>query len=317
MLQGRKYDWSDKRFLLIDDESFAHSIMKHIFEDTHVQLIEYTDSFKAIDFLLEPDQKIDLVLADLRMPGMDGLEILRKFRQMQPGKNTPFIILSASDDANEKTRLFYYKGTDFILKPFHKGELLARLNMHLDIHELQLELQDKVLELEKLAWVDPLTNLANRRAFKTRLNQEMSLVKRHDRSMGFLMIDVDHFKKFNDTYGHSVGDLVLQSVARRIEEPLRDTDFCARYGGEEFVVILHESSLQGALIVAEKIRRNIEEHSFTIADHASEEIKVTVSIGVASKISSDDTDTNTLIDIADRRLYKAKGQGRNQSCSED
>lgn len=312
-----KYNWSHKKILIIDDEPFTHSLLRKVLEDTQVKIDACKDPYQGLELLLNPDHNYDLVIIDFHMPELSGLEVLRQVELAGTRGDMPFVILSASQSTDEKVDIFENKGADFIQKPFHKVELIARLNVHLEIHDLTRELKAKVSELENLAWIDQLTNLSNRRACIKRLKDEMSLKERHDRKLGVLLLDVDHFKRVNDTYGHDVGDQVLCSVAQRISEPLRTTDFAARYGGEEFVVILPEVDLQGAEVAATKILNNLRGHPFVLKGHEDIIIPHTVSIGVAVTTQGDGETPKSLLKRADELLYLAKEQGRDRFLSND
>lgn len=316
MSENSKYNWSDKKILILDDEQFTHSLIKKVLSDTGVAMEFSTSPREALEILLKPDHGFDLVIVDFHMPDLSGLDVLQRLETEGAKGDMPLVILSASQDPGEKADVFENRGADFIQKPFHKAELTARLNMHLEIHDLTRQLKAKVEELESLAWVDQLTNLANRRACLRRLSDEVSLKDRHERRLGVLMLDVDFFKQVNDTYGHQVGDEVLKNVAKRINEPLRTTDIAARYGGEEFVVILPEVGREGAEIAAQKILDNLRRNPYVLPGEEQSIIPNTVSIGIAVTEAGDGLTGEALLQTADERLYQAKESGRNRFVSQ-
>lgn len=309
-VENSKYDWSNKRILILDDEPFTHSLLKKVLEATHVQLEFCTLPQDAINMLLLPDHGFDLILVDLHMPEINGLEVIQTLEKSGAKGDIPFVILSASHSPVEKVDVFENRGADFIQKPFYRAELIARLNMHMEIHDLTRQLKAKVEDLENLAWVDQLTNLANRRACLRRLENEVGLKDRHDRKLGILMIDLDRFKSINDTYGHYVGDEVLIDVSALILEPLRNTDVASRYGGEEFVVILPEVDIEGAEIAATKILESLRNNPYVMPGEESSVLAHTASIGIAVTSQGDKKTSASLLKEADDNLYKAKRSGR-------
>lgn len=263
----------------------------------------------------------DLILLDILMPGMDGYEVCGKIKQNEHTRDIPIIFISALNEIEDKMRAFSEGGVDYISKPFHTEEVLARVNTHLTLRSQQKaltkqneELKDKntliheqTEKLKMLAAKDFLTGLSNRRDFLEKAQIEEKRFKRTKRPFSFIMLDLDHFKNINDTYGHDCGDTVLIGVARSLENTLRDQDLVARWGGEEFICLLPETDTTGAGNVAGKIRTVLAE-----ARHrcSTVEIEVTVTLGVC--VYQGDANLEECINRADQALYQGKEQGRNQ-----
>ena len=263
----------------------------------------------------------DLILLDIMMPDMDGYEVCRQLKDDELTKNIPVIFLSALNEVFDKIKAFRAGGVDFITKPFQVEEVLARVNTHLIIRAQQkaLFLQNEELmkknaliteqakNLELLATRDYLTGLSNRRDFLEKAQQEEKRFKRTKRFFVIIMLDIDHFKNVNDTYGHECGDKVLVGVARGLEKALRAQDILARWGGEEFICLLPETEVDGAKHVAEKIRTTVENHRHDCRDVS---VSATVTLGIGLYDGS--TSMEECIGHADTALYKGKKQGRNQ-----
>ncbi len=196
-----------------------------------------------------------------------------------------------------------------ITKPFVSEELIARIKVHLRIKNLQDELRKANVRLEELSNRDSLTNIYNRRYFIDLVEKELDRARRYGSRLSFLMIDIDNFKAFNDTYGHLVGDMVLTEVAQLLHSGLRKTDTVARYGGEEFALLLPETDAKGSYAVAERYRVQVQVHKF---GSETEPLKVTISVGISHYPSRGIDTVDDLIRIADDALYQAKRNGRNR-----
>jgi diguanylate cyclase (GGDEF)-like protein len=270
----------------------------------------------------------DLVLLDLVLPDMDGLEVLRiiKPKQRPDGDAAfiPVIILSARADLDTKVAGLRIGADDYLTKPFAEAEILARAAAMLRIKSLQdqlrrtqKELEEKQKELEERSVTDGLTGLKNRRFFDERIVEEYRRAQRYSDPVSLMMIDLDHFKNVNDRHGHPVGDLVLREAAQLIRRSIRDPDICARYGGEEFAVILPKTHLSGALVVAERVWRELGARAYQVpagAPGGPIELHVTASIGIAFYPSKDISSAELLLRYADEALLQAKRGGRNAIC---
>ena len=268
----------------------------------------------------------NVVLADWMMPELDGLELCRAVREMSESGALGFvyfILLTAkADDKRHVVEAFDAGADDFLTKPYVEDELLARLRAgvriidlqnlvtarQIEVHKINARMAILNRKLQELATTDDLTKLNNRRCMLERLRENWTLAERHQRPMSFIMLDVDHFKRFNDSYGHEAGDVVLVQVAARIKSQLRNADVCGRLGGEEFAVLCPETDLEGTAQVAERIRDAIETHRLT---HNGASLSVTISAGVAQR-SQQHPNCDALIAEADRALYAAKNAGRNR-----
>jgi len=248
----------------------------------------------------------DLILLDIGLPDMDGLEVCRRMKANPRLEQIPIIFLTARTSGEDEIDGLQAGGIDYITKPINPAVLKARVRNH-------LELKQNRDKLVRLAHTDGLTGLYNRRTFDDLMEREWRRLARTGEPMAVIMMDVDHFKLYNDSYGHGGGDLCLQRVAGAALDALqRPADVVARYGGEEFVALLPETKLEGALAVAEAIRSavaglEIPHGSSTTATH------VTVSLGAACMIPEPNKDPAELLEIADQQLYLAKKEGRNRA----
>ncbi|HEX6733382.1 MAG TPA: diguanylate cyclase [Azonexus sp.] len=266
-------------------------------------------------------ERPDLVLLDVVLPDIDGFEVARRIRGMErDGEWTPIIFLSSLGKDEDIEQGIMAGGDDYLHKPVSEVVLGAKvramerlIQMRGSLVKLASELDSANQELQRLSASDGLTGIANRRYFDEHVAREWRRARRNASSVALMMCDVDHFKKFNDTYGHQAGDECLRRVAGAIATSLeRGSDMAARYGGEEFVVVLSETTLGGALIVAEKIRHAV--HALHIPHGASSFGRVTLSIGLAAAVPELDDPCDTLIADADRALYQAKHNGRDRVC---
>ena len=252
----------------------------------------------------------DLILLDINMPEMNGYEVCEQLKADEKLKGIPVIFVSALTEQLDKVKAFAIGGVDYITKPFQVEELHARVETHVKLRRLQIELEEINARLakangrlEELAVTDGLTGLKNRRAFQEKLQEEVARVARYTASLSLMLLDVDHFKQFNDTFGHPAGDGVLCAVARLLEKNSRSTDFVARYGGEEFVILLPNTNRQGSSVMAENVCKAVEQNDWR-------DQPITVSIGVATMASANG-DGKVLVQEADAALYLSKKNGRN------
>jgi diguanylate cyclase (GGDEF)-like protein len=252
----------------------------------------------------------DLVFLDLILPDMDGLQVLRFMKQSLAKEDdtfVPVIIVSSKSDLDSRVKGLRIGADDFLAKPFAEAEVVARATAMLRIKALQDQLRDAKRQLEKLSIEDGLTRLYNHRHFEDELRREFGRAARYNDPLALIMLDLDHFKNVNDTYGHVFGDKVLREGAGLIRGNVRETDICARYGGEEFVVILPKTPLSGALKVASRIHEEFRGHGFEDESRAgASAVRVTASLGVASYPSPAIATAEGLVKAADEALYRAK-----------
>jgi len=293
--------------LVIDDSKLIAHVAKNILSKQGHEVLLAWDGETGFD--IAKDNKPDLILLDLILPGMDGYEVCQRIKKDSTIADIPVIMLTSKTEHADKVRGLESGASDYVTKPFDEGELIARVNTHLRIKELHESLQEKNRQLLEMANRDGLTGLYNHRYFQETLFNDFQKAVRYKESLSCIMFDIDHFKKFNDTYGHQTGDVVLKTLGGLIKELMRDSDLAARYGGEEFTLILYHTTKNDAVMIAERLRKTVEQHKFKSEDLI---LNVTISIGVACYYHPDIQDAKSLIECADRALYKAKDEGRNK-----
>lgn len=322
--------------LVVDDTPENLELLARVLSRKGFQVRLAGSGQKALKLIQE--ELPDIILMDVCMPEMDGYEVCQVLKCNLDTKDIPIIFVSALDEVLDKVKAFRVGGVDYITKPFHAAEVIVRVDTHLALRRLQKqmelqndrlrqEIQDRLAvevalqaanqELQRLAHMDGLTQVANRRSFDSGLMQEWRRLAREQKSLTLILCDVDFFKKYNDTYGHQAGDDCLRNVASAVSTALkRPGDLVARYGGEEFAVILPNTPLSGALHVAVEIKAAVQALEMM---HCASPIGeyVTLSIGVSSVIPLVEFSPMSLLAAADRALYKAKLEGRNRICSED
>ncbi|GAB6041113.1 diguanylate cyclase domain-containing protein [Endothiovibrio diazotrophicus] len=250
------------------------------------------------------DEQPDLILLDVMMPEIDGYETCRRLKAQADTAEIPVIFVTACDDSHEEQQGFSVGAVDYITKPFNAPVVKARVRTHVELKR-QRDL------LRTLSFMDGLTGLANRRRFDECLALEWKRCARMEEPLSVIMIDVDHFKRFNDHYGHQAGDDCLRQVAGAVAcQVNRPGDLVARYGGEEMVCLLSQTDLEGARRVAERISAAVAELAIPHADSPTA-ATLTLSQGIACRVPARDTPPEPLIEEADGRLYEAKAAGRN------
>jgi two-component system chemotaxis family response regulator WspR len=329
------------RVLLVDDQLIiAEAVRRMLADQSDIEFHFITDAREAIACAnsLQPT----VILQDLVMPEVDGFELIRRFRAEETLAHVPIIVLSAREDPKLKAHGFAVGANDYLVKLPDKLELLARVRHHSNahIHRLQRdqafrflrESQQKLaaanVELQKLAALDPLTGISNRRRFDETLVLEWQRGQRDKTPLSLLMVDVDQFKQYNDSYGHPAGDLALKKVAAVLTENLKrpadlvstaatffsarsPADLVTRYGGEEFAIILPETDNDGAMSVAQACLRQLEKLEIENANAAPHGV-LTMSVGVRTVVPHKQSSWNELVAEADRALYAAKAGGRNR-----
>jgi two-component system cell cycle response regulator len=252
---------------------------------------------------------IDLVLCDLLMPNMDGFQFLAAVKKKEEFQHIPVIILSDRGESKAKIKGLRNGARDYITKPFDSGELIARIMVQLNIKALQDDMRKTNDLLKELSITDHLTHLYNRRYMMDELAMEFHRSLRKKGDLCLVLIDVDHFKLVNDTYGHQNGDMVLAAIAETLQVELRRYDMAARYGGEEFAMVLPDTPLQYGCAVAERLRQSVHQITFP---SPMENLAVTISQGLAALPSPHISSVDALIKAADDALYRAKQNGRNR-----
>jgi diguanylate cyclase (GGDEF)-like protein len=251
----------------------------------------------------------ELVITDWTMPDISGIELCQRIRA-EFKDHYPYIVLLTSNSQKEEIIEGLAAGADdYLTKPFHSGELQARVSVGLRIVALHQEIQAKNRQLEELALTDPLTGLPNRRAVDLWASRQLTSARRHRFPLWVAMADLDYFKKVNDTYGHEAGDLVLKRFAEVLKKNTRQSNICGRLGGEEFLVVLTHVDKQQAWIALERIRLALEMESFSAG---AGEFHVTASFGIARLHDGSKCTLGALLSEADAALYTAKSRGRNR-----
>jgi len=307
------------KILVVEDNPTSLQFVMHTVQAMGNIPVAARSGSEAIDaFLVE---RPDIVLLDMLLPDLGGPEVARQIRSLEaPSEWTPIIFLSARDSDEDLEQGIIAGGDDYLHKPASEVVLRAKIRamqrivqMRYSLVAMTRQLDSANRELKRLSTADGLTGLANRRHFDTTLNREWRRSIRQASPIALVLCDVDYFKAYNDTYGHQAGDDCLRLLAEVMSSSLvRGGDLVARYGGEEFAVILPDTDIEGAQIIAERIRQAM----FKVAQPhaASTHGVVTVSAGVAAEIAMIGHHPEQLIAAADRALYAAKAAGRNRIC---
>ncbi len=295
------------RVAIVDDDPAIRRLVSLFLKRSGYETVEFGMGEEAKEQL--PKIAWDLAILDRRLPDMDGVELCRQLKSEPELRNRYLIMLTGEDEQEDKVQGLDLGADDYITKPFQYPELMARIRAAKRIVDLQKELLESNRRLELLSITDGLTKLHNHRHLQDELSRAFEESARYQRPLSFVIVDLDFFKKVNDTYGHAVGDEVLKAISKIFQEAIRSTDLAARYGGEEFALMLPETILDDALIFAEQIRRAIE---LTPVSTQSGPISATVSIGVATVPNARIHSAKELIVAADKALYRAKKNGRNQ-----
>jgi diguanylate cyclase (GGDEF)-like protein len=287
--------------LIVDDDNISVKVLVDILSSEYT-IYTAINGQNAIEKAKE--YKPDLILLDIMMPDIDGYHTLSELKKDEETYRIPVIFLTALDSDEDEEKALSLNASDYITKPIKPMIVKLRVRN-------QIQIVNQIRTIERLSLIDQLTGIPNRRCFDERLQMEWKRAKREQTSISLLMIDLDKFKRINDTYGHQQGDIVLQTVVKTFQYAFnRPADFAARWGGEEFIVLLPNTSLSGAMNVAEKIRTAVEKTEIPYYEGVI--IKLTVSIGVNSLIPEQDSSINAFISNADKALYAAKEAGRNR-----
>lgn len=317
-------DQNRLRVLLVDDQRMVgEAIRRTLATEPDVDYCHCSDPSDALN--VAERFKPTVILQDLIMPNVDGLTLVRAYQAFAPTANIPIIVLSTKEEPTVKRDAFAAGAHDYLIKLPDAVELIARIRYHSRaylnqlqrdaayhaLHESQHALMKINAELQRLSNVDGLTELSNRRYFNAYADAQWRLALREQRPLAVLMIDVDDFKRYNDSYGHIAGDEVLKGAAHAVRNSLlRPTDLAARFGGEEFVVLMPSTPLATLWDLGDRVRRNVERLNIA---HKGSTVGpwVTISVGGAAMVPSDGSSIALLIESADRGLYAAKKAGKN------
>ncbi len=302
-----------RSILIIDDSAATRKQIRSVLTDAGLFDMFYEASDGLTGFKEMVSSRPDIVICDLFMPESDGFKFLKLKKSHQDLNAIPVLVVANKKELNNKFHILEEGAQDYVTKPFTPIELIASVKSNLKIKILQDELvaaQKKLQVLETLSNINPLTGLYNRRFFVNALEKEFERLKRYNRTLSLLMIDMDHFKSINDKCGHPVGDRVLTVVSRILTTGLRRMDVCARYGGDEFITMLPETDKTGAVAVAQRYLNNIREYAAT--DICGKIKNVSCSIGIAYLPESAINSISEFLKSADEALYISKNTGRNK-----
>jgi diguanylate cyclase (GGDEF)-like protein len=305
--------------LVIEDSSSSLKVLCHYIDKMGITPIPAGTGASGVDLFLS--ERPDLILLDVVLPDIDGFEVARRIRQLErPGDWTPIIFLTSLNKDEDLEKGIAAGGDDYLHKPVSDIVLCAKIRamqriiqMRQSLLVLTRKLDSANQELKRLSSLDGLTGIANRRHFDEVLDREWRRAMRQGTELSILMCDIDYFKQYNDTYGHLEGDECLRQVANTLTAAMdRGGDLIARYGGEEFAAVLPETSLGGALFVAERMKQAIEQ--LNLAHTSSPFGQVTLSFGIASAVPMPETAPGKIVGAADKALYQAKHDGKNRVC---
>ena len=311
------------RVLLVDDDPTTRCMMEGVLSGALGHAVVCANNGReALALAVETQPQI--VVTDWMMPGMDGLDLARALRATEWGQTMYLIMLTGHENEDEVSEAFEAGVDDFLVKPVNVRTLRARLRAarhyvqlleawerdRAQLKQFAAELAISNRRLAHAAMTDLLTNLPNRRSGMNALAKAWAASSRFEQPLSVMMLDIDHFKRINDSHGHAVGDTVLRDVAQAIQQSARKDDSMCRMGGEEFLVICPNTDLKAAVQAAERLRRMVERLRIQAGET---EIQTSVSIGVATR-EVGMTETDALVNAADRALYRAKQAGRNRSC---
>ena len=319
--------------LLVDDNPHNLRVLTEMMEESGYEPVISLSGKKALEIVAL--QKPDLILLDVKMPEMDGYEVCRSLRNDPRTADIPVIFITVQSDADDVIKGFESGAVDYVSKPFNILELQMRTKTHLELKQARDALKKYNEELEKtnqellkaneiirtqneqlkeiafcleqLSKTDALTELYNRRYLLEKLDEEVCRYKRTQKSFSVIIADIDDFKKINDFYGHDCGDYILKLIAQRLVQSVRDVDSVGRWGGEEFLILLPETPISGAQVLAERIRNNIRNN---VADYNGASIPVTLTFGIA--MFDGESDLDEVLKKADYALYEGKRQGKDR-----
>jgi diguanylate cyclase (GGDEF)-like protein len=294
------------KVLVVDDMPENIEVLMELLK-TEYKVIGARNGEKALT-LARSKLAPDIILLDINMPGMNGFEVCRILKENEETKDIPVIFITAESEVADQAKGFELGAVDYITKPVVPVIVSMRV-------KTQLEIKKQKDLLARLSTIDGLTQIANRRRFDDILAREWKRCMRNGNRLSLILMDIDHFKQYNDHYGHQAGDDCLRQVARALEKGcIRETDLVARYGGEEFVAVLPDTDLEGALVVAERIRILI---SLMGIPHEKSSVSsyVSLSQGVVATVPTGSATIHQFVERADECLYQAKKTGRNRAVS--
>ncbi|MBD2153416.1 PleD family two-component system response regulator [Leptolyngbya sp. FACHB-16] len=295
--------------LLADDDRLTRTILCEALQKEGYRVAEVSDgqacleAYKAV--------RPNLVLLDAMMPVMNGFDCCTRLLTLPGSHHTPILMITGLDDQTSVDWAFQVGATDYVTKPIHWSVLRQRVRILIEKSQLYQELEQAYDKLKLVASVDSLTQVYNRRVFDEYLDSQWQNLLNEQSPLSLILGDIDEFKAYNDTYGHQAGDYCLHKVASALKQSIKyPTDLVARYGGEEFAVVLPKTSAAGAVHVAETIQTQVAALNLAHVGSCTKK-HVTISLGVASTIPSNESSAAALVRAADKALYQAKAQGGN------
>jgi two-component system, cell cycle response regulator len=310
VMTAEEIAFSRDTVLIAEDDPVFRRILQSCLQSWNYKVRACDNGLDAWN-VLQQEHAPQMAILDWMMPGMDGIEMCRRIRSLQPDPYRYVLLLTAKDDKHDVVQGLEAGADDYLTKPFNVDELHARVRVGKRILELQKELIQARESSRFEALHDHLTGLWNRGAVLNLLQREEQRRQRSGEALGVIMVDVDHFKAINDSYGHLVGDVVLTEVSKRLTASVRGYDSVGRYGGEEFLIIVPGCDPQGLIISAERLRGVIAESPI---NGTSGPIPVTISVGLVSVGPGNlkPVEHIALVQAADSALYRAKAKGRNR-----
>jgi len=295
------------KVLVADDSAVSRKLVELTLSEKQYSLVFAKSGRETLDLFAEHHPS--LVIVDWMMPDLTGLEICKHIRSRAQASYTYIILLTGKSEKESVVEGLAAGADDYLTKPFHHEELIARVGVGLRIIGLQREIEAKNLLLKELSLTDALTSLPNRRAIEDWATRQLSGAARYGFSFWVALADLDHFKRVNDTYGHDAGDSVLKAFSEILKSNSRKSDICGRIGGEEFLLVLTHTTGENAKLVIDRVRVELEATHFNFDGKS---LKVTASFGLAGFVGTRAPDFNRLVAQADAALYSAKRQGRNR-----
>jgi two-component system, cell cycle response regulator len=295
------------RILIVDDRSSSYDRLVATLVTEHAVDVE-TDPNEALFHAAEGNY--DLLLVSLGLQNFDGLRLCSQVRSLERTRNTPILAVAEPDNNARLVRGLEIGVNDYLIRPIDKNEMLARVRTQIKKKRYTERLRDNVQASIEMAITDALTGLFNRRYMETHLSALVEQAANRRKPISVLVVDIDFFKSINDGHGHDAGDDVLREFALRIRKSIRNIDLACRYGGEEFVIVMPETDMGVATMVAERLRRRIASEPFPIQE-GGRSLAVTISIGIAALGAGGDN-AAAMIKRADQALYRAKRDGRNR-----